>query len=59
MPHALQAQAAEEFADDVPQCVKIPPPQADLMLEDRAHMLTVSPPGDSARRITQMAAVTS
>ena len=29
---------------DVPECVNIPPPQADLMLEDRAHMLTVSPP---------------
>jgi hypothetical protein len=32
----------------VPQCVNIPPPQADLMLEDRAHMLTLSPPGTAS-----------
>jgi hypothetical protein len=37
---------------DVPQCVNIPPPQADLMLEDRAHMLTVSPPGTASVMMT-------
>jgi hypothetical protein len=35
---------------DVPQCVDIPPPQADPMLEDRVHMPTLSPPGTANDR---------
>lgn len=49
MGRVTYLQMAEFFAKSshpsVPQCVNIPPPQADLMLEDRAHMLTVSPSG--------------
>jgi len=35
---------------DVPQRVNIPPPQADLMLKDRVHELTLSPPGTANDR---------
>jgi hypothetical protein len=47
VPPFLQV-GQEHRVVDVPQCVDIPPPQADLMLEDRVHTLTLSPPGTAS-----------
>ena len=47
VPAFLQV-GQEHRVVDVPQGVNIMPPQADLMLEDRAHMLTLSLPGTAS-----------